>query len=197
MRILRVKNYEKYQNHRAKDPRWIKLYRSLLTDRDFLKLDIDSRYIFVGLLILASESGNSIVNDPPYLAHRLSIDVSRLDLTALFRSGLLVASSSTLRRMIVPQRREETETEKISPLPPLGGKRARGKTALPQELVLTAEEQMGWDKFGINSAIEFAAFKDHARTEDRRCSDWEAAKRNWMRKAIRIKEERRGMLQVR
>jgi hypothetical protein len=111
MRILRVKNYEKYQNHRSKDPRWIKLYRTLLTDRDFLKLDIDSRYIFVGLLILASETANTIVNDPSYLAHRLSIDASRLNLTPLFRSGLLVASSSTLRRMNGPQRREETERE--------------------------------------------------------------------------------------
>jgi hypothetical protein len=65
-----------------------------------------------------------------------------------------------------------------------------GKRALPEELVLTPEEREQWDRFGINSAIEFASFKDHARTENRFCADWEAAKRNWMRKAIRLKDER-------
>lgn len=202
MRILRVKNYEKYQNHRSKNPSWIKLYRTLLTDPAFLRLDIESRYLYVGLLILASETNNCIVNDGSYLVQRLAMNGSRLvqesvnggpelNLTSLFRSGLLLASKSTVKRMKCPSEREtERETEKISPLPPLGGTRQRGKVTFPDDLTVTEDEKAQWLKFGINAAVEFASFKDHALTNDRRCADWEAAKRNWFRKAVRMKEER-------
>lgn len=118
MRILRVKNYEKYQNHRSKNPSWIKLYRSLLTDLAFMKLDIESRYLYIGLLILASETGNTTVNDASYLGLRLAIDPTRLDLKPLFRSGLLCASSRTVQRMnVLSERETERETEKNPPTP--------------------------------------------------------------------------------
>jgi hypothetical protein len=187
MRILRVKNYEKYQNHRSKDPRWIKLYRTLLTDRDFLKLDIDSRYIFVGLLILASETANTIVNDPSYLAHRLSIDVSRLNLTPLFRSGLLVASSSTLRRMNVPQRREETEreTEEIVAQAPIAKVRA---SIYPDGFEPDERAQSLATSYGLNPHKELAAFRDHHTAKGSVFKDWQAAFRNWLRNSLRFNQ---------
>jgi hypothetical protein len=66
-----------------------------------------------------------------------------------------------------------------------------GKTGLPDPWALTDDIVVSWQKHGINPHIEFAAFKDHARTTDRRCKDWNAALRNWYRKAITIKEARK------
>lgn len=66
----------------------------------------------------------------------------------------------------------------------------KGKTALPAEWALSPEFIASWQQHGINPHIEFASFKDHARTTDRRCKDWEAALRNWNRKAIAKKEAR-------
>jgi hypothetical protein len=56
-----------------------------------------------------------------------------------------------------------------------------------------------WKAHGITDPwVEFATFRDHARTNDRRCKDWSAAWRNWCRKSLRIKEERaNGLYQVR
>ncbi len=113
MRILRIRNFEKYQ-HRIKTQNapWIKLYVKLLCDLDFLKLDVDSRYLYIGLLILAAETGNSTVNDPAYLCHRLAIERSRFNLTPLFRSGLLLASERTIRREIERESIKDREGER-------------------------------------------------------------------------------------
>jgi hypothetical protein len=107
MRILRIRNFEKYQDRmKTKNAPWIKLYTKLLCDIDFLKLDVEARYLYVGLLILAAETGNSTVNDPAYLCHRLAIERTRFNLTPLFRSGLLLASERTIRRERERENRE-------------------------------------------------------------------------------------------
>ena len=67
-------------------------------------------------------------------------------------------------------------------------KPGQGKTAFPPDLTVTDEEKASWLKFGINASIEFARFRDHALANDRRCKDWDAAKRNWFRKAVDLKE---------
>ncbi len=111
MRILRIKNYEKYQTHKTKNPTWIKLYRDLLIDREFLKLDVKCRYLFVCCLIIASETFNRCINDVAYLSQRCFTDVSQDDINRLIRSGLIVASRSTKWRSEKRERREETERE--------------------------------------------------------------------------------------
>jgi hypothetical protein len=186
MRILRVKNYDKYQNH-SQNPRWIKLYLSLLTDRDFMRLDIESRYLYVGLLLLASETGNNVVNDVEWIGKRLSIDGTRIDLTPLFRSGLLVASSSTLRRMNVPQRREETEreTEEIVAQAPIAKVRA---SIYPDGFEPDERAQSLATSYGLNPHKELAAFRDHHTAKGSVFKDWQAAFRNWLRNSLRFNQ---------
>lgn len=195
-RFLRIKNFEKYQPDTKRTYPWIKLYRSLLLDPDFLKLDLTSRYLYLCCLILASESSNSIPNDVSFLSHRCAIDVSLIDLRPLYRRGFLQAPRSTKYRLEREERRERGDLP-LAPSSGAGARASRAKRPLPEELVLTDEERTQWERFGINAAIEFAAFKDHARTENRYCADWDAAKRNWMRKAIRLKEERHGLSPLR
>jgi len=202
-KFLSIKNFEKYQHFKKANPPWIKLYRSTLNDREFIQLPTHCKYIYLGLLILASEGCNKVFNDPSWISHRLAIKVSELDLKPLYSSGFLIASESTVYRETISQRRDreetETETEKISPLPSLKeGTRARGKTGFPDDWKPTTEEMEQWRGHGIaNPWVEFASFKDHALTNDRRCKDWPAAWRNWCRKSLRMKEERNGLYQVR
>jgi hypothetical protein len=200
MRILRVKNYEKYQNHRAKNPDWIKLYRTLLVDRDFLKLHPTDRYVYVGLLILASETDNNIVNDPSYIAHRLSIDSSQLNLTPLFRSGLLCASPSTLKRINVSQRerRERGETEREreaqAPLSPqveqVNGRKSKALTEWPEEFTFNEGHERLASGYGLNVRVELGAFKDKAKAKGWMNKDWDSAFRTWIRKAAEFKTVR-------
>jgi hypothetical protein len=186
MRILRIRNFEKYQ-HRIKTQNapWIKLYTKLLCDIDFLKLDVDARYLYIGLLILASETGNSTVNDPSYLCHRLAIDRSRFNLTPLFRSGLLVASQSTIRR------EREREREK-----PKKGDREGDNAATPPkpqlsrrdklELFELSDEDRCWAKEELdilNPDDYVPEFKDYWRgVDDKKLkSSWLSTFRNRLR----------------
>jgi hypothetical protein len=186
MRILRVKNYDKYQNH-SQNPRWIKLYLSLLTDRDFMRLDIESRYLYVGLLLLASETGNNVVNDVEWIGKRLSIDGTRIDLTPLFRSGLLEASSKTVRRMIRSQNREETEENRVeeSAVAPTIKVRA---SIFPDGFEPDERAQSLATSYGLNPHKELAAFRDHHTAKGSVFKDWQAAFRNWLRNSLKFNQ---------
>ena len=193
MRILRIKNYEKYQNHRAKDPRWVKLYRSVLTDHAFLKLDPTSRYIYIGLLILASETGNSIVNDVTYLCHRLAIPAPQLDLKPLICSGLIVASLRTIQRQkSVSETETETETEKSrvesasAPLPKVVSKPKEIKRPLPPDFMFNERAEAMAKGRGLDVHAELSAFKDRNLATGATYIDWQAAFRNWLRNAVKF-----------
>lgn len=124
---LSIKNFEKYQHYKKRCPPWIKLYRSILTDREFMKLSTSAKYTYIGLLLLASETGQCVPNDTSWISHRLAMNPSEIDLKSLYRSGLLIASESTIYRATKEKSalREETETEieietEKTPLPPKG-----------------------------------------------------------------------------
>lgn len=188
-KFLSIKNFEKYQHFKKANPPWIKLYRSLFTDREFILLPTTAKYLYIGLVMLASEGCNRVPNDLHFISHRLAMKHSEIDLKPLYKAGFLVASESTVYRETISQRRdrEETETEEI----PNPSGRVVGKTGFPQDWKPNQEEMDQWKTHGIlNPWIEFATFRDHALSNDRRCKDWPAAWRNWCRKAIKMKEER-------
>lgn len=71
------------------------------------------------------------------------------------------------------------------------GSGERGKTAFPDGWKPEQAEMEQWRQHGLSDVwVEFATFRDHAKSNDRRCKDWPAAWRNWCRKALRMKEER-------
>lgn len=125
-KFLSIKNFEKYQTSCKYPKPWVKLYKSILNDPEFMKLTTHDRFIYMALLILADESGNKILNDSDYLAQRLYIprtdaaqnadkQRTKLDLSALYRSGFLIASN--VRRCVqeieieIEKSREELELE--------------------------------------------------------------------------------------
>lgn len=96
---------------------WVKLHRELLNDRDFIKLPPSSRFLYLGLLLLSTECGNKVYNDRTYIGQRLYIERTEIDLTPLYRSGLL--EGSNIRRLLREREgeREEIEREKESAKP--------------------------------------------------------------------------------
>lgn len=112
-KFLSIKNFEKYQHFKKANPPWIKLYRSIFTDREFILLPTAAKYLYIGLVMLASEGCNRVPNDLHFISHRLAMKHSEIDLKPLYKAGFLVASESTVYRETISQRRdrEETETE--------------------------------------------------------------------------------------
>lgn len=60
MQYLSVKNFEKYQHYKKRRPPWIKFYRELLDDYEFLQLPDAAKWQYCGLLLLASIHGNRV-----------------------------------------------------------------------------------------------------------------------------------------
>lgn len=186
-KFLSIKNFEKYQHFKKAMPPWIKLYRSMYGDRDFMALSITSRYLYIGLIILASEGCNRIANDPPWIAQRLAISPSDIDLKPLYKSGLLIASESSVRRYT-----EETETEKsredcaIAPTLKVVNKPKAVKTPLPPDFTFDDRSKQMAEGRGLNVHAELAAFKDRNLATGATYSDWQAAFRNWLRNAVKF-----------
>lgn len=110
-KFLSIKNLEKYQTNTLKNPPWFKIHRVMFGDPEFIKLSPAYRFLYIGLIYLGVESGNRIYNDDQFLIQRLYIPASnvygtctdgilkvykghtKIDLTPLYRSGLLTTSN--------------------------------------------------------------------------------------------------------
>ena len=109
MRYLMVKNLSTYQHYKDRDPKWIKLYYSILDDEAFIFLDETLRCRYMTCLILASRSNNRIPADPQYLKKVMRLDKVP-NLQPLIDNGFLVYTESSLSLD------ECTSTLSVSPL---------------------------------------------------------------------------------
>lgn len=57
---MRVKNWASFQHFKDRSPIWIKLYRALLDDKDWHKLDAEASKMLVNLWLLASEDDGEL-----------------------------------------------------------------------------------------------------------------------------------------
>jgi hypothetical protein len=120
-RFLSIRNLEKYQTNRKQNPPWFKIHRVMFGDPEFVKLSTAYRFLYIGLIHLAVESGNKIYNDDTFILQRLYIPSTdgilktykghtKLDLTPLYRAGFLYTTN--LSRVLSEGEREgERERE--------------------------------------------------------------------------------------
>jgi hypothetical protein len=197
-KFLSIKNFEKYQKTKTKEGSrpWIKLWKSLLGDAEFMKLTPEYRFLYVGLILLADDCNNRIYADSTYLRQRLYmthtegiqgtyIGHTQLNLKPLYRAGFL--NTSNLSRVLSEA---ETETEE-----------SRGECAdAPRAKVVPLSRPSSFpDGFnfneraeemakgrGLNVHQEFAAFRDHHVAKGSVFKDWDAAFRTWLRNAVKF-----------
>src|SRR4026208_2374189 len=93
-KFLSIKNFEKYQSFKHRNPPWFKIHKCMFGDREFTKLPLASRFLYIGLIYLAVESENKVYNDRTWIAQRLYIDRTEVDLTPLYKAGFLKTSNS-------------------------------------------------------------------------------------------------------
>lgn len=65
--FLRIREWNRFQHYKDRDPPWIKLHRELLTSQTWVTLDDASRVLAVALMLLAAGTDNKIPADPGYL----------------------------------------------------------------------------------------------------------------------------------
>lgn len=86
---ISIANFDQYQHYKHRNPPWIKLYFALLDDYEFMSLPVDSRWLAVCLILLASQTGNQIPHDPEWLQSRLRLE-SPPNLGPLFASEFIL-----------------------------------------------------------------------------------------------------------
>ena len=97
--MIRVENWMKFQHYKNRQPPWIKLHRSLLSNKGWYDLQPESCKALVSLWLIASEEDGGIIkDDSETLAWRLHIDSNTLEsvLTDLHDKGFLVVASKLL-----------------------------------------------------------------------------------------------------
>jgi hypothetical protein len=87
--FLAVKNFERFQHYKDRNPPWIKLHAAVLDDYEFGRLQDASKMHLMGLWILASKCDNHIPADPLWIAKRIGAN-SPVDLEVLVRAGFLM-----------------------------------------------------------------------------------------------------------
>jgi hypothetical protein len=88
--FFRIRNFERFQHYKDRNPPWIRLYGGLWRDRAFFRLPDAAKAHLIGLFALAARLDNRIPEDPEWLAHELCTS-EPIDLDALLASGFLVA----------------------------------------------------------------------------------------------------------
>ena len=207
--FLSIKNFEKFQHYKHRNPPWIKLYYDLLDDDDFISMSIESRHLYMTLLLIAGRKDNRIPHDVDYLRKVLRLD-DEPDLTELIEKGFLLAPrrQSASRRLAPCQQNalSETETETESDktkreggnapdgasLPRIDDSRNRNKSGStlpdgfePNEKAIAMAHAVKLNPFALA-----AEFRDHYQANGKTFLDWQAAFRSWIRKEVKLSAER-------
>jgi len=129
---LYVKNWDELQHYKTRRPPWIKLYRRLLTDWDFLELSETTQWQLVRIWIISADElpGGWIKDDPKLVRSLLKLSKgAKLRLPELVAKGWLIPrskaeyesalASTALAKMLAPASTlvQRTEIYKPSFLP--------------------------------------------------------------------------------
>ena len=128
---MQVKNWAKFQHFKDRRPPWVKLYRDILDDIEWHKLDGDSAKMLINVWLIASEYSGQLP-DIATLAFRLRITENQVKKSLSMLGHWLISEryqddieviqkiSATdievpLREREETEREKETEVKKVSP----------------------------------------------------------------------------------
>lgn len=128
MQFLKLKNWEKYQHYKDRNPPWIKFYTDIITSRMWVTCDDASRALAIACMALASKTDNRIPADPVYF-QRVAYLNSAPDFSKLVETDFIEivdengTASKTLAacyQLAIPEQRERGERAEKRELPPSG-----------------------------------------------------------------------------
>ena len=98
MAHLRVRNWERFQHYKHRNPPWIKFYADLLDDDELAGMPKEARLVYCLVLLLASRKNNRLPKDAHWLAAELALPLAdvRKGMQALLASGHLLNGASEL-----------------------------------------------------------------------------------------------------
>lgn len=85
-----IKNWQRYQHYKDRNPTWIKMYVSILRDLDFCSLCDSAKLLLFHLYLLSANNGNKLTLTRSLLARTLGIRVTEKGIQELIDYGFLV-----------------------------------------------------------------------------------------------------------
>lgn len=94
MDYLRVKNWDKFQHYKDRNPSWIKLHIALLSSHEWVTAPTDDdRLLMIVLMLIAAQTDNCIPNNPKYIQKVSQIDKIP-NLSWILSSGFIEETNS-------------------------------------------------------------------------------------------------------
>lgn len=112
MDYLTIKNWNKFQQYKDREMKWIKLYRGLIVDYDFDQLTEVAQIHLVKIWLLAANIGNKIPNDASWVGRKIGAK-SKVDLNQMVDAGFLFCTDFSLRSEKTVHRLEKIRRDKI------------------------------------------------------------------------------------
>jgi hypothetical protein len=86
--FLRVKNWDSFQQYKDREPFWIKLHRSILTDYEFDQLTDVQQIHLIKIWLLAAKLNNQIPDDAVWIGRQIGAR-SKVDVKQMVTYGFL------------------------------------------------------------------------------------------------------------
>jgi hypothetical protein len=112
-----VRNWERFQHYKDRDPYFIKLYTELQHDHNWLALTGHQRAVLVGIWLEYASARCQLPLNTASLTRRLALRVSSATLEALNHAGFIEFSSRAALEIARSQEVEEEKQVKDLPLP--------------------------------------------------------------------------------
>lgn len=116
---MRIRNWEKFQHYKKRNPPWIKLHWEILASKDWVMLADDSKLLAIVCMLLASKNDGHVSDDPDYV-RRVAYLNHEPDFNALIECGFLIKEDSDaskckqVQASACPETEAETEKESKS-----------------------------------------------------------------------------------
>jgi len=185
VKYLKIRNWEKYQHYKDRNPPWIKLYHTLLDDYEYSCLQDDSKLLLFSLYLVASRCNNIIPMDIEWIKKRTNIN-GNVDFKELQDAGFIKTIKNDSN--VIAERKQdacletETETDKEEDIPSF---KFNKKVPLPANIYLTERMRLYVKKQGCeNSNHAESLFEDFCINQKKRnmkWNDWTMAFYSWVR----------------
>ena len=175
---FKIKNWAKFQHFKDRKPPWVKLYRDLLDDMEWHRLDAKAAKALVMFWLIASENEGELP-DTETLAFRLRTTDAEIKTVLSKLSHWLEQDDITAISTRYQSDGLETETETEE------RQREKRASRIPPNFEPTPEPEA---EAGIDRRIELANFRDYWTAKSGAQAtklDWQATWRQWARKANR------------
>ena len=161
MEYFKVSNLDKFQQYKDRNPTWIKLHRSVLTDFDHVELPDTVKWHLCGIWLIASAHNNKLPYNDEMITRLIQAN-TKTNLNLLLTKGFIEIIGERTQPVQTPYEpcNTETETEKsreeIDISDELQAKLFEVCGELPQATFLKQEVER-WTEGEIIAALDYQA----------------------------------------